>query len=176
MGQHRRDGHRWGGTSRVTSRRAAQHDGRRQMSLQMERRAERKSESSAAIDREWAREAAQLATLLAFIETFVFSKVYHESFDCPTVRFLAVLGIDEEDDRLRTDNDYSYHVAGLVYCFRVFALEAILPPTYSSILSETRSFFGRILKFSTCGTLKCVASLTKNLKRGAFFGREMGRE
>jgi hypothetical protein len=36
-------------------------------------------------------EAAQLATLLAFIETFVFSKVYHEPFDCPTVHFLAVL-------------------------------------------------------------------------------------
>jgi hypothetical protein len=36
-------------------------------------------------------EAAQLATLLAYIETFVFSKVYYEPFDCPTVHFLAVL-------------------------------------------------------------------------------------
>jgi hypothetical protein len=72
-------------------------------------------------------EAAQLATLLAFVETFVFSKVYHEPFDCPTVHFLAVLGIDEENDRLRTGNDYSYRVAGLVYCFRVFALEVVLP-------------------------------------------------
>jgi hypothetical protein len=72
-------------------------------------------------------EAAQLATLLAFVETFVFNKVYHEPFDCPAVHFLAVLGIDEENDRLRTGNDYSYRVAGLVYCFRVFALEAVLP-------------------------------------------------
>jgi hypothetical protein len=72
-------------------------------------------------------EAAQLATLLAFLETFVFSKVYHEPFDCLTVHFLAVLGIDEENDRLRTGNDYSYRVAGLVYCFRVFALEVVLP-------------------------------------------------
>jgi hypothetical protein len=72
-------------------------------------------------------EAVQLATLLAFVETFVFSKVYHEPFDCPTVHFLVVLGIDEENDRLRTGNDYSYRVAGLVYCFRVFALEAVLP-------------------------------------------------
>jgi hypothetical protein len=53
---------------------------------------------------------------------------------------------------------------------------AVAFPAYSSILSETRSVFGRILEFSTCGTLKCVASLTKNRKRGAFFGREMRRE
>jgi hypothetical protein len=72
-------------------------------------------------------EAAQLATLLAFVETLVFSKVYYEPFDCPTIHFLVVLGIDEENDRLRTGNDYSYRVAGLVYCFRVFALEAVLP-------------------------------------------------
>jgi hypothetical protein len=40
-------------------------------------------------------EVAQLAVLLTFVETFVFSKVYHEPFDCPTAHFLAVLGIDE---------------------------------------------------------------------------------
>jgi hypothetical protein len=72
-------------------------------------------------------EAAQLATLLVFVETFVFSKVYYKLFDYPTVYFLAVLGSDEENDRLRTGNDYSYYVASLVYCFRVFALEAVLP-------------------------------------------------
>jgi hypothetical protein len=72
-------------------------------------------------------EAAQSATLLTFIETFVSSRVYHEPFDCPTVHFLAVLGIDKENDRLRTGNDYSYRVAGLVYCFCVFASETILP-------------------------------------------------
>jgi hypothetical protein len=61
-------------------------------------------------------EAAQLATLLAFIETFVFSKVYYEPFDCPTVHFLVVLRIDEENDRLRTGNDYWYRMARLAYC------------------------------------------------------------
>jgi hypothetical protein len=70
---------------------------------------------------------SQLKTLLTFIETFVFSKAYHEPFDCPTVHFLAVLGIDEENDRLRTGNDYSYRVAGLTYYFRVLAPEAVLP-------------------------------------------------
>jgi hypothetical protein len=63
-------------------------------------------------------EAAQLAALLTFFETLVFSKVYHEPFECLTVHFLAFPGADEDIDRLGMGNDYSY---------RVFASEALLP-------------------------------------------------
>jgi hypothetical protein len=40
-----------------------------------------------------------------------------------------VLGIDGEMDRLRTAKSYSYMLAGVVYCTRVIAVEALLPST-----------------------------------------------
>ena len=40
---------------------------------------------------------------------------------------LAVLGIDEETHRLRTGNNYSYILAGLVYYVRVIGVEILLP-------------------------------------------------
>jgi hypothetical protein len=43
------------------------------------------------------------------------------------LHFLAVLGIDEETRRLRQANDFSYILAGIVYCIRMIAVEIILP-------------------------------------------------
>jgi hypothetical protein len=48
-------------------------------------------------------------------------------FKSPVLHFLAVLGIDEETRRLRQANDFSYMLAGVVYCMRVIAVEVILP-------------------------------------------------
>jgi hypothetical protein len=43
------------------------------------------------------------------------------------LHFIAILGIDEENNRLKEANDYSYMLAGLVYCTRVIGLEFLLP-------------------------------------------------
>jgi superfamily II DNA helicase RecQ len=43
------------------------------------------------------------------------------------VQFLAVLGIDVETKRLRTAKNYSYMLAGIVYCVRVLGVEKLLP-------------------------------------------------
>jgi hypothetical protein len=43
------------------------------------------------------------------------------------LHFMTVLGIDEENNRLKEANDYSYMLAGLVYCIRVIGLELLLP-------------------------------------------------
>lgn len=72
-------------------------------------------------------EDRQLEALSNFSETFIFYKIYSKPFENPTIHFLVVLGIDEENKRLRTGNDYSYMLAGLVYCLRVVALERLLP-------------------------------------------------
>ena len=121
-------------------------------------------------------EATQLATLLAFIETFVFSKVYHEPFDCPTVHFLAVLGIDEENDRLRTGNDYSYRVAGLVYCFRVFALEAILPAEQRSAQGpdEFEAFLEQRKQYLTDGSMSVMSTMISLLAYGKYLAMNHG--
>jgi hypothetical protein len=43
------------------------------------------------------------------------------------VQFLAILGIDTETNRLRTAKNYSYMLAGMVYCVRVLGMEKLLP-------------------------------------------------
>ena len=48
-------------------------------------------------------------------------------FKSAILHFLAVLGIDEETRQLRQANDFSYMLAGVVYCMRVLAVEVILP-------------------------------------------------
>jgi hypothetical protein len=42
------------------------------------------------------------------------------------LHFLAVLRINEETRRLREANDFSYILAGIVYCIRMIATEIIL--------------------------------------------------
>ncbi|KAK5020229.1 hypothetical protein LTR16_001602, partial [Cryomyces antarcticus] len=48
-------------------------------------------------------------------------------FSSGLIHFLAVLGIDEEMNRLRTAGDFSYMLAGVVYCTRAIAVEVLLP-------------------------------------------------
>jgi hypothetical protein len=43
------------------------------------------------------------------------------------VQFLAVLGIDTETKRLRTAKNYSYMLAGIVYCVWVLRVKKLLP-------------------------------------------------
>jgi hypothetical protein len=107
------------------------------------------------------KEAAQLTTLLTLIETFVFSKVYHEPLDCPTVHFLPVLGTDEENDQLRTGSDYSYRVAGLVDCFRVLALETILLANQRAAqgLDDFEAFLEQRKQYLTDGSISVMSTV-----------------
>jgi hypothetical protein len=70
---------------------------------------------------------AAAGEILDFSRSFIFHKVYHKPFESPMLHFMAVLGIDEENNRLKEANDYSYMLAGLVYCARVIGLEVLLP-------------------------------------------------
>jgi superfamily II DNA or RNA helicase len=71
--------------------------------------------------------ADQLQALLDFYESLIFQGVRGDVFKSAILHFLAVLGIDEEINRLRQANDFSYMLAGVVYCVRVLAVEIILP-------------------------------------------------
>jgi len=48
-------------------------------------------------------------------------------FDSPMVHFAAVLGIVEDENRLRRGDEYSYMLAGFMYCVRVLFVEHTLP-------------------------------------------------
>jgi len=89
------------------------------------------------------------SAVLDFSRSFIFHKVYHKPFESPMLHFMAVLGIDEENNRLKEANDYSYMLAGLVYCIRVIGLELMLPSKnreqqadadYETFLQQRRQF------------------------------------
>lgn len=72
-------------------------------------------------------EDTQLDLLLDLSKAFIFQHIYTDPFESGLIHFLSVLGIDEEMGRLRTANDYSYMLAGMVYDVRMFAVESLLP-------------------------------------------------
>lgn len=72
-------------------------------------------------------DSTRIDILLRLIKSFIFVTVRGDVFSSGLLHFLAVLSIDEEMGRLREANDFSYMLAGVVYCTRIFAVEAILP-------------------------------------------------
>ncbi|KAK1919463.1 hypothetical protein P3342_013202 [Pyrenophora teres f. teres] len=50
-----------------------------------------------------------------------------DEFSSRLVQYLGVLGIDTQTNCLRTAKNYSYMLAGVVYCVRVLAVEKLLP-------------------------------------------------
>ena len=69
----------------------------------------------------------QLELLISLCKAFIFQKLIKDVYTSALVHFLSVLGINEEMGRLRTANDYSYMLAGMVYNIRVLAVESLLP-------------------------------------------------
>jgi superfamily II DNA or RNA helicase len=72
-------------------------------------------------------EKTAVNALLQVLASFVLTKTGDDPFSSGLIHFLAVLGIDAEMERLRTAKNYSYMLAGVVYCTRVIAAETLLP-------------------------------------------------
>jgi superfamily II DNA helicase RecQ len=70
---------------------------------------------------------AQLEVLLNMLASFFFTSTGDKPFSSGLIHFLAVLGIDSDANRLRTAKNYSYMLAGVVYCMRVLSVEHLLP-------------------------------------------------
>jgi superfamily II DNA or RNA helicase len=79
------------------------------------------------IETPYSDDRAKLDALLHLSKSFIFVTVRGDIFSSGLLHFLAVLGVDEEMGRLREANDFSYMLAGVVYCTRVIGVEAILP-------------------------------------------------
>ena len=78
-------------------------------------------------DNDEAQCSAQLEALLDLLTSFFFTTTGDKPFSSGLVHFLAVLGIDSDTNRLRTAKNYSYMLAGVVYCMRVLSVEKLLP-------------------------------------------------
>ena len=72
-------------------------------------------------------EPVQLDKFFAFMKLIIFRTLDHDLFESPLIHFLAILGINEETNRLRNADNYSFMLAGVVYCIRVLAAEILLP-------------------------------------------------
>jgi hypothetical protein len=78
-------------------------------------------------DEDEAAQEGQLAALLDVLASFILQTSGNKPFRSGLVHFTAVLGIDKEMGRLRTAKNYSYMLAGVLYCMRVLAVEKLLP-------------------------------------------------
>ena len=67
-----------------------------------------------------------------------------DRFDSPMIHFAAVLGIVEEENRLRRGDEYSYMLAGFMYCIRVLLVEHALPAATRG--EQTRDDIDRFLE------------------------------
>ena len=64
--------------------------------------------------------------LLNLLTSFFFTTTGDKLFSSRLIYFLAVLGINSDTNRLRTAKNYSYMLAGVVYCMRVLSVEKLL--------------------------------------------------
>ena len=113
-------------------------------------------------------EESQLEALLKFGVSFIFQSIPNDTFDSRFIHFLAVLGIDEEMGRLRTANDYSYVLAGLVYDIRVLAVEYLLPSQERKEQSEAEidAFLEKRRGFLADGSYSPMSSMLSLLAYG----------
>ncbi|KAH5441620.1 hypothetical protein HBI60_255780 [Parastagonospora nodorum] len=87
-------------------------------------------------------ESTQIQKLIKLLGAFIFQHISGNQFSSGLVHFLAILGINSHTHRLRRAEDYSGILAGMVYCLRVIAVEAILPSATREQQGQTeREFF-----------------------------------
>jgi len=67
--------------------------------------------------------------LMKVYQAFIFHQWTGGEYESGLVHYCAVLGIDADAHRLRRASDYSYMMAGMVWCVRVLASAILMPPT-----------------------------------------------
>jgi hypothetical protein len=120
--------------------------------------------------------AGQMEALLASISSFIFTEYYPVALSTGLVQFLAVLGIDSEMARLRTAKNYSYMLAGTVYCMRVIALEKLLPASQreTQTIDSCNHFLSMRQKHLADGTFSLMSEALNLLAMGKHIGLNAG--
>ncbi|KAF8846480.1 hypothetical protein BDZ45DRAFT_552726, partial [Acephala macrosclerotiorum] len=72
-------------------------------------------------------ENTQVPKMSALIMSMILQSLKNcDRFDSPVIHFAAILRIVENENRLRRSNEYSYMLAGFMYCVRVLFVEHTL--------------------------------------------------
>ena len=119
---------------------------------------------------------AQMEALLKSISSFIFTTYHPVALSTGLVQFLAVLGIDPDMVRLRAAKNYSYMLAGVVYCTRVIAAETLLPGSQRSTQTEQDldHFVEMRHKYLADGTFTPMSAMLSLLAYGKFIGLTAG--
>jgi superfamily II DNA helicase RecQ len=118
----------------------------------------------------------QMEALLESLASFIFVKYPREPLSCGFVQFLAVLGIDGEMGRLRTGKNYSFMLAGVVYCVRVLGIEKLLPAgSRDEQTEEDRERFMEMReKYLADGSFSPMSEMINLLAMGKHIGLNAG--
>ncbi|THZ70555.1 hypothetical protein D6C84_10424 [Aureobasidium pullulans] len=110
----------------------------------------------------------QIPAIVELCKVLLFRKVWNDRFDSAVIHFMAVMGIDETNARLRDGNDYSYMIAGLVYVSRLVAAEALLPSLERENQGEAEfeAFLERRKEFFADGSMSVMAEMLSLLAYG----------
>ncbi|KAH8686641.1 hypothetical protein GQ44DRAFT_553877, partial [Phaeosphaeriaceae sp. PMI808] len=119
---------------------------------------------------------AQLAALLESLSSFMFSTYGNAVFTSGLIHFLAVLGIDPEMNRLRNARNYSYILAGMVYCVRVLGVEKLLPAAQRDEQSDEdrENFLSMRRRYLADGTYSPMSEMLSLLAYSKYIGMNEG--
>jgi hypothetical protein len=114
--------------------------------------------------------------MLQVLASFIFTGIGDDPFSSGLIHFLAVLGIDAAMDRLRTAKNYSYMLAGVVYCTRVIAVEALLPSAKRDGQgdAEREEFLRQRKDFLSDGSYSAMSEMLSLLVYGKFVALNAG--
>jgi superfamily II DNA/RNA helicase len=114
--------------------------------------------------------------ILALSAAFLFTSVGNEPFKSGLVHFMAVLGIDADRGRLRMAEHYSYMLAGVMYCIRVTAVEALLPAAGREEQgdAEREAFLEKRRDFLSVGSYSATSAILHMLAYGKSITRQTG--
>jgi superfamily II DNA helicase RecQ len=120
--------------------------------------------------------AVQMEALFNSLASFIFVKYPREPLSCGLIQFLAVLGIDGEIGRLRTAKNYSFMLAGVVYCIRVLGLETLLPMGQRDQQTEEdrQKFIDMREKYLADGSFSPMSEMINLLAMGKYIGLNAG--
>ncbi|KAF9729764.1 hypothetical protein PMIN01_12628 [Paraphaeosphaeria minitans] len=121
-------------------------------------------------------EAGHIVLVRRMLSTFIMTTYIRSPFESGLVHFAAVLGFDSETRRLRTAKNYSYLVAGMVYCVRVISVEHLLPPAQREQqgLVERDHYLDLRKRFLADGSFSPTSQLLSLLAYGKFIGMNTG--
>jgi hypothetical protein len=120
--------------------------------------------------------AVQIEAILNSLASFILVTYPREPLSCGFIQFLAVLGIDREIGRLRTAKNYSFILAGVVYCVRVLGLEKLLPIRQRNEQTEDdrQKFIEMREKYLADGSFSPMSEMINLLAMGKYIGLNAG--